>query len=214
MNQTLLAVFLIMLKEVNGNLSPLKNILNLLSAFGSMEGGNYVTSNQVERSIIAPIRLLQHFAEGLEWRSSDFRTRTTSSSGCLSSMWSLTQSPSLWSSWWSEMWDKDKKDEKPLPSWGCAACAVHLWEPNHPLHKSLKWSNSSPPGPMLVKRLYGKFQMMNVFDTWELPADVALLNSLSTKRGESVDYCRGTWLHVRELECMWERESDHLIKEL
>ena len=65
MNKILLAaVFLIMCKEVNGNLSPLKNILNLLSAFGSIEGGNYVTSNQVERSIIAPIRLLQHFAEG------------------------------------------------------------------------------------------------------------------------------------------------------
>ena len=64
MNQILLAVFLIMLKEVNGNLSPLKNILNLLSAFGNIEGGNYVTSHQVERAIIAPIRLLQHFAEG------------------------------------------------------------------------------------------------------------------------------------------------------
>ena len=64
MNKILLAVFLIMLKDVNGNLSPLKNILNLLSAFSSIEGGNYVTSNQVERSIIAPIRLLQHFAEG------------------------------------------------------------------------------------------------------------------------------------------------------
>ena len=63
MKQLLLAAFLIMLKEVNGNLSPLKNILNLLSAFGSIEGGNYVTSNQVERSIIAPIRLLQHFGE-------------------------------------------------------------------------------------------------------------------------------------------------------
>ena len=53
-----------MLKVVNGNLSPLKNILNLLSAFGNIEGGNYVTSHQVERAIIAPIRLLQHFAEG------------------------------------------------------------------------------------------------------------------------------------------------------
>ena len=64
MNKILLvAVFLIVCKEVNGNLSPLKNILNLLSAFGSIEGGNYVTSNQVERSIIAPIRLLQHFGE-------------------------------------------------------------------------------------------------------------------------------------------------------
>ena len=64
MNQPLLAVLLIILKEVNGNLSPLKNILNLLSSFGSIEGGSYVTSNQVERSIIAPIRLLQHAAEG------------------------------------------------------------------------------------------------------------------------------------------------------
>ena len=64
MNQPLFAVFLIILKEVNGNLSPLKNILNLLSSFGSIEGGSYVTSNQVERSIIAPIRLLQHAAEG------------------------------------------------------------------------------------------------------------------------------------------------------
>ena len=64
MNKILLfAVFLTVCKEVNGNLSPLKNILNLLSAFGSIEGGNYVTSNQVERSIIAPIRLLQHFGE-------------------------------------------------------------------------------------------------------------------------------------------------------
>ena len=48
MNQPLFAVFLIILKEVNGNLSPLKNILNLLSSFGSIEGGSYVTSNQVE----------------------------------------------------------------------------------------------------------------------------------------------------------------------
>ena len=64
MFQILLAAFLTMIKDVNGNLSPLKNILNLLSALGNIEGGNYVTSHQVERAIIAPIRLLQHFAEG------------------------------------------------------------------------------------------------------------------------------------------------------
>ena len=51
-------------------------------------------------------------------------------------------------------------------------------------------------------------------DIWELPTDGALLNSFSTKHGDSVINCSGTWPHVRELEYMGERINEQLINVL
>ena len=112
------------------------------------------------------------------------------------------------------MLGKDKKDEKLLPSWGCAACVVHLWEPNHPLHKSLKCTNS-PPGTDACEAAVWKVpEWWMCLDIWELPTDGAQLNDFSTKHGDSVINCSGTWPHVRELEYMRERINEQLINVL
>ena len=72
----------------------------------------------------------------------------------------------------------------------------------------------SPPRPMLVKCLNGKFQMMNVSWYLRAPTDVALLDSFFSMLGEPVVTVAASEPHVREHEWVRERISDHLINAL